>query len=146
VSELVLKRALKEDADLQQRMDNLRDRLFTRYAMHQSEMIEMLGQARLNVQEGLNHQDIKVKMDTTWRLIDATVPKQPQQHEIKGEIEAHHEVSGNLAALVGHLDLLKTAGGGADMRDRVKTGADALPGPITLEAAPVEDEQISLED
>lgn len=134
-----IRRYITEDPDILRRMDQLRTRVVRDLAVHKFEMVERLRQARAVIDEGLNAPDLRLKLDTAWKVIKEAVPPQAERVEVSVSAESKQEVALGMVNLTASVTELREA-----LAKRVGNGKDhiveELPGPIALPKAAPEEE------
>jgi len=120
------------DGELAPKVEEVRALVYRETAVHFFEMLALMPQARLAIQQGLLSVDEKLRLDTAWRLLEATIPKpaQRQEHHHSGSLAV--DLSGILTSInekAGEL-LEANPGGRTAALARVRTGPDALPRPV----------------
>ncbi len=122
-----------ENTDMAARIDRFEGVVVREAANHRFEMLEEMSTARRNIRDGMRSDDLRVRLETSWKLIDHLVPKAVQRHEIdvggKIDINTSIEMNETLKVIESQLPALAAAAG--NFKKRIKQGPEALPGPPT---------------
>ena len=127
-----IKRKLSEDPEIAVHVAEIEGRLLKTMAVHHMEMTDKLDLAREAINQGLTSNDLKIRLDTSWKLIEHTVPKSTQRVEVEFSGETKHTVEAAAVIISGSLTELKQVltGTNANFENSVKT---ELPGPVSIE-------------
>ena len=89
--------------------------------------------ARRNIRDGLNSDALRLRLETSWKLIDHVTPKSVQRHEVDvgGHIDVNTSIEMNETLKVIESQLPALAAAAGNFRKRIKQGPGALPGPPT---------------
>jgi hypothetical protein len=128
---------LKEDEDIAQRRELYQGQVLRVFATQHYEMLSMVDTALGVIRETLTGQDARLKSENAWKVMDRCFPQAKQVDLNVGgsmSVEARHELDGHMASISASMtEIRERAEGvlGSKWRQRVRTGPDALPGPVS---------------
>ena len=119
--------------DMGARIDRFEGTVVRHAANHKFEMLDKMDQARRNIDDGLASDDLRLRLETSWKLIDHVIPKSTQRHEIEvgGTVDINTTIEMNETLKVIETQLPALAAAAGKFRERIKQGPEALPGPPT---------------
>ena len=128
-----IKKKLSDDPEIAVHIAEMEGRLLKTMASHHIEMTDKLDLAREAINQGLTSNDLRTRLDTSWKLIEHVVPKAVQRVAVEYYGETKNTVEAAAIYISGSLTELKQAllGTKASFEDSVK---EELPGPVSLEA------------
>lgn len=122
------------DGSLKPKIEEVRAQVIRETSTHWFEMLAMLPQARQNMQSALLSADERVRVDMTKWVHQAIVPQPAQVHETEVNVNLGEGAVQLLSEMNERLLELASANRGRDPLARVRTGPEALPRAVVVEA------------
>lgn len=120
---------------LRPKIDEVRALVIREVSAHWFEMLAMLPMARQNMNSALLSQDERTRVDMSKWVHERIVPPPSQQQEVEHTVHFGEEVQSLLSAMNDRLADIQRANVGRDPLARVRTGPEALPRPVVIEAS-----------